>query len=240
MPAALELLHSRYPAICIHIRQAASAHERTRELRERNFDLAIGGIVKPIDDDIDAQILFYDPTFVVAGLKSRWSQRRKIRLAELADEPWILPPSDSVLGSRIVEAFRGNELDVPAANVVTLAFQLYGPLCASGPYLAICPGSVLHFSATRLALKALPVDLGISPWPIGITTLKNRTISPVDSSSLTARATPPNRLRRLEGTKNDHRSLDRSFLFSAQSCRHAPVRKVVNYLRYDGRAWPSI
>jgi DNA-binding transcriptional LysR family regulator len=179
LPAALELLHSRYPAICIHIRQAASARERSRELRERNFDLAIGGVVEPVDDDIDAQVLFYDPTFVVAGLKSRWSHRRKISLAELTDEPWILPPPDSVLGSLIVDAFRKNGLAVPAANVVTLAIQLYSTLSANGPYLAICPGSVLHFSATRLALKALPVDLGVPPWPIAITTLKNRTISPV-------------------------------------------------------------
>jgi DNA-binding transcriptional LysR family regulator len=46
-------------------------------------------------------------------------------------------------------------------------------------YLAIWPGSVLHFNGRRLGLKALPIDLPMRPWPVAIVTLKNRSISPV-------------------------------------------------------------
>jgi DNA-binding transcriptional LysR family regulator len=179
LPAILERLHGKHPRICIHVKQVASAVEQSRGLRERNFDVALGRMAKPIDDDIDAEILFHDRIFVVAGLNNRWTHRRKIALAELIAESWTLPPPDTAVGSLMAEAFRANGLDVPQANVVTLAIQLYSALTANGPYLAICPGSLLHFSAKRLALKTLPVDLSIPPWPIAITTLKNRTISPV-------------------------------------------------------------
>jgi hypothetical protein len=37
----------------------------------------------------------------------------------------------------------------------------------------------LRFGAKRLAVKVLPVNLPIAPWPVGIVTLKNRTLSPV-------------------------------------------------------------
>jgi hypothetical protein len=37
---------------------------------------------------------------------------------------------------------------------------------------------MLHFSAKRLGLKILPVDLPFKAWPVGIVTLKNRTLSP--------------------------------------------------------------
>jgi hypothetical protein len=38
-------------------------------------------VAKPMADDIDAEILFHDPIFVVAALKNRWTHRRKIALA---------------------------------------------------------------------------------------------------------------------------------------------------------------
>jgi DNA-binding transcriptional LysR family regulator len=178
LPAVLERLHTKHPQICIHVKQVVTSAELSQDLRERNFDLIIGRVVKPIADDTDAEILFYDPIFVVAGSKNRWTHRRKIALAELTNESWALPPLDSVLGSVIAEAFRANGLSVPRADVVTAGIQLYTALTAKG-YLAICPGSLLHFSAKRLGLKALPVDLPIHPWPVALITLKNRTISPV-------------------------------------------------------------
>ena len=48
---------------------------------------------------------------------------------------------------------------------------------AAGPYLAILPHSMLHFSAQRLALRVLPVDIPVVPRPVGIVRLKNRTVS---------------------------------------------------------------
>jgi DNA-binding transcriptional LysR family regulator len=44
--------------------------------------------------------------------------------------------------------------------------------------LAIQPATLLHFSAKRLPLKVLPVNLSTSVWPIGIITLRNRTLDP--------------------------------------------------------------
>jgi hypothetical protein len=38
---------------------------------------------------------------------------------------------------------------------------------------------MLRYSGKRFRIKALPVDFPTPPWPVAITTLKNRTISPV-------------------------------------------------------------
>jgi LysR family pca operon transcriptional activator len=46
-------------------------------------------------------------------------------------------------------------------------------------FLGILPRSVLHFCAKSLQLKTLSVGLAIQPYPVGIVTLKNRTLSPV-------------------------------------------------------------
>jgi DNA-binding transcriptional LysR family regulator len=57
--------------------------------------------------------------------------------------------------------------------------QLYSALMVAGPYLAILPTSMLHFSAKRLSLTVVPVNLPIAPWPVGLVRLKDRIISPV-------------------------------------------------------------
>jgi DNA-binding transcriptional LysR family regulator len=179
LPAILERLHRQYPRIAILVKYILVAAWQYRDLRERNIDLVLGRVAKPIDEDVDADILYHERNFVVAGVDNPLARRRKIRLAELVDEPWTLPPPETVIGGLIAEAFRACGLEVPRANVIAASIQLHGALIASGPYLAIYPGSVLRFSPQRHALKALPVDLPIPPWPVSIITLKNRTISPV-------------------------------------------------------------
>ena len=41
------------------------------------------------------------------------------------------------------------------------------------------PASLLRFGANLPQLKVLPVNLPIAPWPVGVMTLKNRTLTPV-------------------------------------------------------------
>ena len=52
-------------------------------------------------------------------------------------------------------------------------------LLATGRFLTIFPASVLRFPTKRPEIKVLPVELPIARVPIGIVTLKNRTLSPV-------------------------------------------------------------
>jgi DNA-binding transcriptional LysR family regulator len=52
-------------------------------------------------------------------------------------------------------------------------------LLATGRYLSVVPDSVLHFAGDRLSFRPLPVKLPISPRPVAVVTLRNRTLSPV-------------------------------------------------------------
>jgi DNA-binding transcriptional LysR family regulator len=52
-------------------------------------------------------------------------------------------------------------------------------LLATGRFLTIFAASILRFSPKYSEIKALPIDLPIPRAPIGIVTLKNRTLSPV-------------------------------------------------------------
>jgi DNA-binding transcriptional LysR family regulator len=179
VPAVIDRLSRQFPRLAFSVIQAPTL-VIYRDLRERAVDLILGRMIAPIaDEDLNAEILLNDQLVVVAGVASKWLQRRRVDPAELVDEPWCLPPYDSLVGSLVAEAFRTKRLDVPRRTVTSTSIQLFNALLATGRFLAVLSGSTLRLSGKRLGLKAVPVDLPIRSGPVGIVTLKNRTLSAV-------------------------------------------------------------
>jgi len=61
-----------------------------------------------------------------------WQRRRKLRLAELVNEPWTWPPPGSSYDSLVVGAFWACDLDPPRAAIYTHAINLRVSLAATG------------------------------------------------------------------------------------------------------------
>lgn len=184
LPAIIERLSRRNPRVAIFVTQSPIGSlqfhaPRYPELRERNVDLVLGPIIKPFDEEeLEVEPLFDDHLVVATGIRNPWARRRAVALAELIDEAWCMLPVDSLVGSLCVEAFRANGLDGPRKSVVSISVQLQIGLLATQRFLTILPRSLIHFSGRRFSIKPLPIELPIPPVSVGVTTLKNRTISP--------------------------------------------------------------
>ena len=179
LPTVFGRLRRQYPGISIHVTQVATALQRYRELRDRNVDLILSRLAGSIEDDIAAEILFHDRIVVAAGSRNRWTRRRKIKLAELADQPWSVPAPDTPFGSLVAHAFRASGMKFPPKGVAFGTTHLNCALLAREPFLSIFPRSFLQFGTNLPSLRVLPVELPIPPWPVGIMTLKSRPLSPV-------------------------------------------------------------
>jgi len=175
--AVVDRLNQRYPRIVFHLATAPD-DALHRDLTERLVDFLI--VRGPIaDEQLDFESLFVDSYVVAAGARSPWVRRRRIELAELANEPWVLPPPGGVIGSVVMEAFRARGLDYPRAAVVSVGPEVRMSLLATGRFLSIFPASALRIPARRPEIKVLPIELPEPRVPSGIVTLKNRTLSPV-------------------------------------------------------------
>jgi DNA-binding transcriptional LysR family regulator len=177
--ALVDRLSRRYPRIVFHL---VTGYTETlhRELAERNVDLLIIRGSGPIADPrYDFEFLFDDSYVVAAGAQNQWVRRRRIEIAELASELWVLPPPDSVIGSIVMDAFRASGLDYPRVSVVTDCPHMRISLLATGRFVTIFPASAFRFLTKRSELKILPVELPTARRPNGIVTLKNRALSPV-------------------------------------------------------------
>jgi DNA-binding transcriptional LysR family regulator len=177
--AVIDRVSPRFPRIVFHIATLAQ-DALYRELGERKVDLLVAWPRRPIADERLAFEFLYDDSYViVCGPKNPLVRRRKIELADLVNEPWVLQPPDSVLGPMFIDAFRSCGLNYPRATVIAMPGEVRSRLLESGRFLTIAPASALRFSGDRLKLKVLPIQLPPARLPIGIVTLKNRTLSPV-------------------------------------------------------------
>lgn len=105
------------------------------------------------------EVLLDDATIVAAGAHSKWASRRKIDLAELIDEPWVLAGPASWSRTISEEIFRAGGISRPEPMVTTDSVILRARLIAVGPYLGMFMTSVLRRLITDShAVTALPVD----------------------------------------------------------------------------------
>ena len=180
VPAVIDRLSRQYPRLVFTVKQAATIPSLYADLRERRVDFIFGRMIGPIEhEELNAEVLFDDPLIIVAGSRSKWVRRRKIDPAELVDEPWCLVPDDLPIFPFFVEAFRSLGLKVPHVTVSANSPQLFYAMVRTGRFLTVAPASTVQLSGKRLGLRPLSIKIAIRPGPVGIVTLKNRTISPV-------------------------------------------------------------
>jgi DNA-binding transcriptional LysR family regulator len=173
----------RYPKIVYHVQPGHTA-TLYQDLLERKVELVVTRIfdVAP-DKEIHVEPVCDDTIVIVAGTRSRWARARQVALTDLVQEPWTLPPLDSLHGMRLVQAFRAAGVDLPGdmprATVFTFSDQLRNTLVATAGYLTAYPGIVMRPPVRHPCLRALPIALPATRRPIAIVTLTNRTLSPI-------------------------------------------------------------
>ena len=183
LPAIIQRVSQQYPRVVLNV-DVGPTDKEIRSLLDRSLDLAVARGGDTLADDsvieqLNVETLFDDELVVAAGTQSKWARRRKIDLAELMNERWILSAPGTWNHSVAAEAFRAQGLDLPAISLKTLSVHLRANLLTSGPSITVIPRSVIRLYGDRFSLKVLPVDLPARPWRVTIVTLKYRALSPV-------------------------------------------------------------
>src|SRR5262245_7631041 len=138
--AVVEKLSRQYPRVVFHITPGGTLAV-CEDLRSRRIELGfVSGAVA--EDDLNEDALFEEQLVIVAGVDSPWARRRKIKLADLVNEPWTWPPAGTAFDARVVEAFRACGLEPPRARVYYEGFNMRIRLAAGGRFLAIVPAYI--------------------------------------------------------------------------------------------------
>jgi len=176
----IERLTRQHPQLAFHLEVGTMHTLQLHFLRKRRCEIVIGRPWAPAPEpDMHVEPLFQERLFVVAGPRNKWIGRRKVGLADLVDEPWILSQAETEPGSPLDQAFRAIGSPIPRAAIVCGSLNLRNSLLATGRFLTSMPSSVLHFAPQRAPYKVLPIELPRWHLPVSIISLKNRTLSPM-------------------------------------------------------------
>ena len=177
--AIVNRLSRKYPQVVFHVVPGGALALR-ESLRERRIELGIARLPEAAaEDEVHAEILFEEPLVVVASTENPWVRRRRIKLAELVNEPWTWSGPGTMFDTLVVDAFRVSGLEPPRATVYAEAINMRIRLAATGPFLAVIPASPLKFHAEHASIKKLPIELPMTQRSVGIITLKKRALSPL-------------------------------------------------------------
>jgi len=179
IPAVIARLAQRYPRIEFHVVESDTPR-LCALLRERKLDLVIGRTsTGGFGEDLISKILFEDRMCIVAGADTRFSRRRKMKLATLVNEPWVMPEPDNLIWPLIEGDFHAVGVPPPVPKVISNSAAVRTRLVETGGFLTILPSSMLHFAAQRVRMKVLPVLRPARPQAAQVITLRNRTPNPI-------------------------------------------------------------
>jgi DNA-binding transcriptional LysR family regulator len=175
--AVLTRFSRKYPRVMVSVITANNpAHEL---LRERNVDFFLGEFPNRLaEEDLDTEVLYEDQLFIVSGEQNPWVGRRKIELAELRDEPWLLP-CERTFTTALTEAFQLKGMPLPKSGLRSYSVHQRLSLLASDCFIGAESGALLRSNVDRFPLRILPVDFAVRSFTIGLAALKNRTMSPI-------------------------------------------------------------
>lgn len=180
----IEQITKRHPRMRFQVQVVTRTSDMDfPELHERKVDFRLSRLTTlptsgQVGNDYDAEVLFDDPFSVVVGRMSKWARKRKVDLADLADEPWIVTPTEAVAGLFVNEAFESRGLVAPKPSIETFSIHLRSMLASTGKYVAVLPDSFLRMNADRYGLIKLPIKLTTKPSPVAVVMLRNRTVTP--------------------------------------------------------------
>lgn len=180
LPAIIERFSQDFPRAVVNVLPENIAVQQYDNLRNRKVELVMGRLpVTMTEPDLVAEPLSDEPNVIAAGLESPWAKRRSLTLAELIGEPWVLAQPGSLARSLHDDVFRKSGLEPPSATVVTVSLHLYMRMIETGRWLGLVPASVMRFGGKHMRLKILPVKVPSGPAPVGLLTVKDRTLTPL-------------------------------------------------------------
>jgi DNA-binding transcriptional LysR family regulator len=165
--AVADLLHSQ-PGLVVNVVEGTH-NTLLPAVAVGELDLFFG----PLGDDgpgegLIEEVLFYDRLHIVARRHHPLAKRRTLKLADLVDQDWVLPPTTVRPRRQLENAFRREGLEPPAKGVETASPLILRTLLLESDRISVIARQALVVEVELGLIKLLPVDLGATIRPIGI------------------------------------------------------------------------
>ena len=178
LPAVCTALAKSAPHAILKIREMGYG-DAIAALRKGELDLAIQTTYEFPPPDLAQQRLYDDRYVVIAAAGHRLAAMKRVTLADLAKERWILPDRTFAMGRHVLEVFEKHGLPPPCIMVETGSPTLRLPVVAGSDLLGYSWGSIVRQARPQLRLVELDVPELASAFTASVIYRNDAYLSPV-------------------------------------------------------------
>ena len=185
LPQTVQLLKSRFSRVHVSI-SVESSKVLIARLRAGELDMVIGRILDSDSaNELNFEPLTDEPHSLIARAGHPLINHPDLRLENLVNEGWIMPPTGSILRDRLTALFLSHGLDQPIETVETTALPMITNLLIGSDMISALPEELVRPYLDIGLLTVLPYDLGLRMDWYGIVTRKHHKLSPGAQAMLT-------------------------------------------------------
>jgi DNA-binding transcriptional LysR family regulator len=177
LPAPLRALLQDAPKLRLTV--TVSANEPlVAALRKGELDVLISTVPNYSSRDFVYERLFEDQFLPFTSLDHPLAKRKRLTIADVARERWILGAPTSAPSRCLHRAFEDNDLAPPDVAMEALSVSLRLRTVSSSPFVGMTSRHALQQASERLRLVGLPIKELMIKRPIGITYRQDAYVSP--------------------------------------------------------------
>jgi LysR family transcriptional regulator of gallate degradation len=166
LPQAVHAVRSLHPEIELSVLDG-TYDSLMQQLRHADID-AIVGALRPVPAGVRQEVLFEEDLAVIARAGHPCFARRRLRLRDLLQWEWVVPPAGTPAGAALERAFAGEGLAPPAGVLQASSMPFTHAMLRHTDRLALTSrGQAVDDERTGL-FRRVPVRLPGTARPIGI------------------------------------------------------------------------
>lgn len=167
LPRALARLRERRPGIAVTVDEG-TIDRLMPGLRTGDIDVVLGRLPEYRErEGLRQEVLYLDTVSIMVREGHPLTQRSGLKLADLIDQAWVMPPPQTSLRRQVDHAFRHEGLEPPNDVIESVSILTNHALLMNTDMLATMPHQV---GIGQAGLTALPVILEGANSRIGATT----------------------------------------------------------------------
>ena len=185
LPSAVIAFQRKHPRVSLRILEGVYP-DMLPALRTGDLDLAVCLVPEmPRDDKLRFVTLVRDRLVPAVRRDHPLLKRRKLKLAELAGEPWIVYRRGRTGLDVFEQTFVANGLPPPKAAIECASFAGALALVEKGDYLTLVPSQIFAGGRSAPALAPVLLDAPMQPWEVVAISRAGRDMSTVCAAFLT-------------------------------------------------------
>ena len=176
---AIAQLKQRHPGVVVSI-EVDGCGQLCQRLRQGELDIVVGRVL----DSARVEDLIYEPLganelyAVLGSAQHPLAGRKGLQLSNLVDQPWILPPTGSLLRDKFDALFAQTGLPLPANIVETVSAPVISSLLRQSTMVACVPEESVQSTCKSAEITALIRNIPLEAGAFGLITRRDRQLAP--------------------------------------------------------------